>query len=88
MKYIVCNLNLFTLSHIIYLLDEENKTYKEVACSDLNHLPQMLVGACVLEEVDNIHLFGTQDFVEKLSHDITAINNSYYANYKINVEVN
>lgn len=87
MKYISCNVNLFTLGNMIYVRDTETDEIREIAISDFDHLPQTIIAACAQEGTDEVKLYGSKLYVNEIAESIVELAKTNYSNYNIMVEV-
>lgn len=88
MKEFVCNVNLFSLYHSIYLIDYEKILTEKIATIDLEELPKILVHNCQLYNINKIHLFGEEKGLESLIEEINTLNTLHNNENKIEIEVN
>lgn len=88
MKEFVCNVNLFSLYHSIYLVDYEKNLKEKIETTDLEELPKILNHNCQLYNVNKIHLFGEEKGLESLVEEINTLNTLYNNENKIEIEVN
>lgn len=86
MKHIVCNLNLFTHLHTIYLYDGDD--IKVIGVADIDHLPQIIAATCQQEQTYNVHLYGAGNYPKEIAEEILKVNETNYSNFTINIEVN
>ena len=87
MLTIVCNLNLFTISHVIYACDEQGNC-EEVAVAGLPDLAKVIVAKCNELGSTNVHLYGAELFLENLVEEILTLSKLEYSIDNIKVEVN
>ena len=89
MKEFVCNVNLFSLYHSIYLVDYEKNLTEKIETTDLEELPKVLNYNCQLYNINKIHLFGEEKGLESLVEEINTLNTLLHNNEnKIEIEVN
>ena len=89
MKCIACNINMFAAGYNIFLLDSHDaNNYKQIATTDLEHLPEVVIAACTQENTSLIKLFGNNTFAIELAEDIVEYAKRNYSNFDIKVEVN
>lgn len=89
MKTIICNFSLFDMKQSIYIFDDETNTYTLVGKCDLNELGKSLTDACFANNIDRVHIYGHNVYVEDILHDIDLHSGcSAYSNGMIIVEVN
>lgn len=88
MKEIVCNINLFSLYHSIYLVDCEKNLKEKIETTDLEALPEILNHNCQLYDTNKIHLFGEEKGLESLIEKINTFNTLHNNENKIEIEVN
>lgn len=88
MKEIVCNINLFSLYHSIYLVDYEKNLKEKIETTDLEELPEILNHNCWLYDTNKIHLFGEEKGLESLIEKINTFNTLHNNENKIEIEVN
>ena len=87
--FIICTINLFTIRQkIIIVKTNEAEQLTAIDC-DLNSLPQALVDLCFSQNIDKVHLYGDESYIEKCLQDIDYYSGCYaYSNNMIKVEVN
>ena len=88
MKELVCNVNLFSLYHSIYLIDYQKNLREKIETTDLEELPKILNHNCQLYNVNKIHLFGEEKGLESLAEEINTLNTLHNNENKIEIEVN
>ena len=88
MKEIVCNINLFSLYHSVYLVDYEKNLKEKIETTDLEELPEILNHNCWLYDTNKIHLFGEEKSLESLIEKINTLNTLHNNENKIEIEVN
>ena len=88
MKELVCNVNLFSLYHSIYLIDYQKNLREKIETTDLEELPKILNHICQLNNVNKIHLFGEEKGLESLIEEINTLNTLHNNENKIEIEVN
>ena len=88
MKELVCNVNLFSLYHSIYLKDYQKNLREKIETTDLEELPKILNHNCQLYNVNKIHLFGEEKGLESLIEEINTLNTLHNNENKIEIEVN
>lgn len=76
-KEIICSINLFTIEQQIYY------NGKNIMSVDLNNLAGSLVASCIRFNLNKIHLFGDEQFINEL---IPQINE--YKEIIIDIEIN
>lgn len=91
MKKVICNFSLFDMEQTIYILTEENEStnYQQMGKCKLEDLGKLLTEVCFANNIDNIHLYGHDKYVNGILHDIDLYSGcSAYSNGMIHVEVN
>ena len=91
MKKIVCNFNLFDMEQTIYAYIEEDgvKRVEPIGRCKFENLGLMLTELCFANNINHIHLFGHEQYVDNIVHDIDKHSGcSAYSNGMIQVEVN
>ena len=86
MRYISCNINLFTQWHTLYL--HEGEQTKILGVGRIDQLPQIITGYCNQENVDIVHLIGLKVHLKPIAEEIVLINKAQYGHLDIKVEVN
>lgn len=85
-KEIICQFHLFDLHQHIMLIDG---TDSQVVCiSTLDHLGADLAQACNKFDVNDVHIYGSASYAEKIIEQLVKENSTKYANRPINVEIN
>ena len=74
MKELVCNVNLFSLYHSIYLIDYQKNLREKIETTDLEELPKILNHNCQLYNINKIHLFVEEKGLESLIEEINTLN--------------
>lgn len=91
MKQVICNFSLFDMEQTVYIYVEENgvKRYDPIGTTKLKNLGHMLTEVCFANNIDHIHLYGHDKYVEGILQDIDFYSGcSAYSNGMIKVEVN
>ena len=91
MEKVICNFSLFDMEQTIYILTEESGTtnYKAIGKCSLDELGKTLTDVCFVNNIDNIHLYGHDKYIDGILHDIDMYSGcSAYSNGMIHVEVN
>ena len=91
MKKIICNFSLFDMEQTIYAYIEEDgvQRYDPIGRCQLENLGKMLTEVCFANNIDNIHLYGHEKYIDGILHDIDMYSGcSAYSNGMIHVEVN
>lgn len=83
---ILCNLNLFSLNQIIYLVDNNEKV-KEIATVSMTQIPKAINELCNEYSVNKVIMSGYGVYAKEISKDITEYNLSHYNNHNIEIEV-
>lgn len=87
MRIITINVNTFTYDFPICIV-EENKPAKIIGYSTIDSMGQALLTLCYSHDIDNITIFGKQDFCEPIVETINNLNHSQYSTQKdIRIEV-
>lgn len=85
-KEIVCQFHLFDLHQNIMLIDGDDA---QVVCiSSLNQLGADLAKMCEKFDVNDVHIYGSNSYAEKIVEQLVRENVANYANRPINVEIN
>ena len=82
-REIICKIDFGALDQHIYLL--ENDKTKDLGIANFSNLSNALVAFCKQTNCNLVHLYGSNDYLEKIIRDISKIN---YDNNEIIVEVN
>ena len=91
MKKIVCNFSLFDMEQTVYVyIDEDgHQRYEPVGKCTLDNLGKVVTDVCFANNINNVHLYGHNAYVEGILHDIDLYSGcSAYSNGIIHVEVN
>ena len=90
MKKVICNFNLFDIEQTMYVYIEEDgvKRVNPIGRCKFENLGHMLVEICYANDANRIHLFGNEEYVNGILHDIDLHSGSAYSNGMIQVEVN
>ncbi len=88
MPVIYCKINLFDADQVVYLIDTDKGTEKELAKAPLDYLDGTLATLCHDKNVYNVHLFGLEDFVADIARKINKTEELMFSQNKIKVEVN
>ena len=84
-KIIVVPLNLFKLEQEIIVVDSDSSsTFAQV---ELSHLPEVLIEACKVHDINEIKIIGNGNYSEALSNEIKnyAIQNYSEKNIEISI---
>lgn len=84
-KLIIIPLNLFNFNQEIIIVDEQGpQTFAQV---DFAHLPEVIVEASVVNNINNIRIIGNANYAEAISNEIKDYTVQNYANKNINIEI-
>lgn len=85
MKYIVCNLGLFSLHQKVYYVDENGMIL--IGETGLSHLPNLIAQSCDQYNVNKVRLIGGgETFAMNLSNEIRKVGMTDY-NKSLEIEV-
>ena len=87
MNYILCNIFMFDLHQRIIYVDEKGQIH-DAAIANLDNLSEMITDACNKYNVNNVHLFGHEEYANSVADEIRHYGMTKYSNNYINVEVN
>lgn len=86
MKTIVCKVSMFDLHQEICLVDGDET--KVIAISHTSSLGPDVAMMCEKHDVDNVHLFGNEDYLQQAIAELRQENVVKYGNRNLNIEVN
>lgn len=84
-KMIIIPINLFKLEQEIMIIDQEGT--HAFAQVDFAHLPEVIVEACGVHNVDTIKLIGNGNYAEALSNEIKEYAIQNYSNKELNISI-
>ena len=91
MKQLICNFSLFDMDQAIYIYTEEDgvKRYDPIGTCKVANLGHMLTELCYANDINHIHIYGHNKYVEGILRDIDFHSGcSAYSKGLIKVEVN
>lgn len=88
MKYIVCNLNLFSYDNPVSVCCEEDNSFTTIAMANIDKLPEVIAAACLQEGTNSVKLFGNRQFAAEMAEAVVELAKRNYSNFEIEVEVN
>jgi hypothetical protein len=91
MRKVVCNFSLFDMEQTVYIHTEENgaESYQQIGKCSLEDLGKIVTNVCFSENIDTVHLYGHNKYIEGILQDIDFHSGcSAYSNGMIKVEVN
>lgn len=84
-KMIIIPLNLFKLEQEIMIINQEGThTFAQV---DLAHLPEVIVEACGVHNIDTIRLIGNGNYAGALLNEIKKYAIQNYSNKELNISI-
>lgn len=87
MKRIYCELHLFDLHQVIYMVDPSTGTKEEVALATMEELPEVISAVCDSKKVYKVLLTGNSVLSNAVSEDILTYSKKHYNWNDIEVEV-
>ena len=83
---VICNLNLFDANQKIYIY--KNNMYEIIGETNLNSIAEDMLTIGQEHDISRFHIFGNNDYVDKLVEDLKFLNYSKFNNNEIEIEVN
>lgn len=84
MPIIICHVNMFSTMQQIEVLPNHDSFYVE-----MENLPKTLINLCSQYATNEIHIFGQENYLDKLIFNLNALNVLHYgANSPLRIEVN
>ena len=87
MKKIYCELHLFNLDQIIYIVDPETGYKEQVAMTTMEELPEVINAVCDSRDIHKVWLSGNSIFGAAIKEDVLAYAKQHYSWNDIEVEV-
>lgn len=75
MKELVCNINAFNFSQTAFIY-HDGKQEKTIPIAGLAELEQVVTQLYLAGEIDTVHLFGNDIFIQEIANNIKKINNN------------
>ena len=86
-KYLIANINMFSLNNQVFLVDDFTREPCQIGVYSLADLPQALVQIAYDNDVNVIKIAGNNKYSEKISDEIAIQENLLFREKKIKVEV-
>lgn len=83
---VICNLNLFDAHQKIYIY--KNDMYEIIGETNLDSIAEDMLTIGQTHSISKFHIFGNNDYVDKLVEDLKFLNYSKFNNNDIEIEVN
>ena len=87
MKKIYCELHMFDLNQVIYIVDPKTGNREQVAIATMEELPEVICAISEAKKINKVLLTGNSIFGAAVSEDVVAYSKLNYSGKNIEVEV-